>query len=447
MRTASTCMQSTNSEPGKRNASLEVWGGAEYTRNRVRDKYFDQMNLSGHSERMRDYEQFAELGIRTFRFGLLWERYELDPSWSWSDERLHWMQEAGIRPIVSLMHHGSGPEHTSLMDPEFPYRFASYAESVAQRYPWVEAYTPINEPHTTARFSGMYGIWYPHHREKPSYLRALLHQTKATVLSMEAIRRVNPNAQLIQTEDMGCISGTEALHSTWELMNERRWLSFDLLCGRVDRHHPMFGYMRSYGVGEDEILWFLEHTCLPDVIGANYYLTSDRFLDHHVHLYPRERMSVEGSFVDVEAVRGCPQGICGFGSMLQAAWERYGIPLAITEVHLGGPVEDQIRWAAEAWEGIMWARSLGANCFALTFWALLGSFYWNELVTRENGHYEPGVFDVRGGDPVPTELAEIVAQLARCVTPQHPALSEAGWWRKRSRLCFPMLQHDMECAV
>jgi dTDP-4-dehydrorhamnose reductase len=26
-----------------------------------------------------------------------------------------------------------------------------------------------------------------------------------------------------------------------ELQNERRWLRFDLLCGRVDREHPFWG--------------------------------------------------------------------------------------------------------------------------------------------------------------------------------------------------------------
>ena len=26
------------------------------------------------------------------------------------------------------------------------------------RYPWIDAYTPVNEPLTTARFSGLYGI-------------------------------------------------------------------------------------------------------------------------------------------------------------------------------------------------------------------------------------------------------------------------------------------------
>ena len=415
---------------------IEVWGGVEYTCNRVRDTCLDQMVFSGHAERATDYELFLKLGIRTLRFGLLWERHELDPSWCWEDERLESLQSLGIRPIASLVHHGSGPPHTSLLDPQFPEKLAEYAGNVAERYPWLDAYTPVNEPNTTARFSGLYGLWYPHHLSRASYLRALLNQLKATVLSMKAVRRVRPDAQLIQTDDLGKTTGIDALRPLCELLNLRRWLTFDLLCGRVDFHHPMFAYLRAEGIAEAEIVWFAEHASPPNVIGVNYYLTSDRFLDDRFELYPEDRRSSEGPFVDVEAVRVCPNGIAGIETLLGEAWDRYGIPVAITEVHLGCSVEEQIRWLAESWHGIHRARKSGANCVALTAWALLGSYYWNELVTCKNGHYEPGVFDVRSGLPIPTELAQVLAQVAGGLPPRHPALSRQGWWRYANRILF-----------
>jgi beta-glucosidase/6-phospho-beta-glucosidase/beta-galactosidase len=428
------------------NDGFEIWGGAEYTCNRVGDRYIDQMELSGHAHRMSDYENFVALGIRTLRFGLLWERHELDPSWRWSDERLQWMQSAGVRPIASLVHHGSGPPHTDLLDPQFPEKLAAYAEAVAQRYPWIDAYTPINEPHTTARFSAMYGIWYPHHRSALSYLRALLNQIKATVLSMQAVRNVRPDAQLIQTEDVGIISGTEELRPVWQKLRLRQWLAYDLLFGRVDSAHPMFTYLRSEGVSEKEILWFIDHPCPPTVIGINYYLTSDRYLDHRIEMYPPDRVSAEGRFVDVEAVRVRRQAMAGFDALLLETWRRYKTPVALTEVHLGGTVEDQIRWLAAARDGLLRARERGTTCVALTVWALLGSFYWNQLVTRENGHYEPGAFDVSGGTPTRTELASVVAQLTEGEHPSHAALSRCGWWQRDNRWCFPSEQDDVQAA-
>jgi beta-glucosidase/6-phospho-beta-glucosidase/beta-galactosidase len=417
---------------------VELWGGVECTCNRVREKYFDQMELSGHADRPRDCEQIAALGLRTLRIGLLWERYERSGcSWQWADERLKCLQQVGIRPIAGLVHHGSGPRHTSLLDPQFPQKVAAYAAQVARRYPWIDAYTPINEPNTTARFSAMYGLWYPHHMSRQSYVRALLNQLKGTVLSMRAIRRIRSDAKLIQTEDVGRVTGTPELQPTWELMNLRQWLTFDLLCGRVDRHHPMFAYLRSAAISEAEIFWFAENQCPPDVVGINYYVTSDRHLDSRVELYPADRGSAEGPFVDVEAVRVLPQGIFGVESLLHEAWQRYQLPVAITEVHLGSSADEQIRWVAESWEAAQAARRSGVDCVAMTVWALLGSYYWNELVTRDNGHYEPGVFTMRSGTPVPTELAHVVAQIAAGHAPRHAALAQRGWWHHTERICMP----------
>jgi len=414
----------------------EIWGGVECTRNRVGDRYFDQMDVSGHVHRLDDLDQIAELGIRRLRVGLLWERHELDRDWNWTDKQLHRMQQLGLAPIAGLLHHGSGPPHTSLVDPGFPRELANYARSVATRYPWINAYTPVNEPHTTARFSGMYGIWYPHHMDRRSYLSALLLQMKATVLSMRAIRDVRPDARLIQTEDLGYIHSTTPLRYTADAMNERRWLPFDLLFGHVEHHHPMFPYLMESGIPERDILWFAEHPCPPDVIGINYYATSDRFIDHRIWLYPEDRRSAEGDFVDVEAARVEPLELRGFETIVRETWERYRCPVAITEVHLGGEVEQQIRWAAEAWHALTEAQENGVDCVAMTFWSLLGSYYWNCLVTSENGHYESGVFDVSSGVPVPTRLAELVQDLTNGRGVPERALACRPWWRDPGRFCF-----------
>lgn len=426
---------------------LEIWGGVECTCNRVGNRYFDQMQLSGHAAREGDFEKIAELGMKTLRFGALWERYETQGSWAWTDRSVHAVRAAGIRPIAGLVHHGSGPRHTSLLDPEFPQGLADYASQVAARYPWIDSYTPVNEPNTTARFSGLYSVWYPHERSHRSYLRALLNEVKATVLSMEAIRQIRPDARLIQTDDLGSVSGTEELRPVWETLNLRQWLPFDLLCGAVDRHHRMFGYMRSYGITEREILWFSDHPCPPDVLGINYYATSDRYIDHRTDLYSPDLMSSEGPFVDVEAVRVREDGIRGFGAVLRDAWDRYNIPVALTEVHLGCDPDEQIRWLANAWQDATEAKRAGVDCVALTVWALLGSFYWNQLVTVANGHYEPGVFDVRSGEPQPTELAAVVRQLTRGEAPCHPALANSGWWEHDSRICFPCVNVEEEVAA
>lgn len=215
---------------------LELWGGIECTVNRVGDRYFDQLARSGHDHRDDDLDRVAALGLRALRYPVLWERTAprgvASADWGWADRRLERVRALGLRPIVGLVHHGSGPPHTSLLDPAFAEGLAAYAAAVAARYPWVEDFTPVNEPLTTARFSALYGHWYPHARDDRSFLTALLTQCKATVLAMEAIRRVNPGARLVQTEDVGKIHGTPHMAYQVAFEDERRWLSLDLLCGR-----------------------------------------------------------------------------------------------------------------------------------------------------------------------------------------------------------------------
>ena len=420
-------------------AALEMWGGVECTVNRVRDAYFSQLDRSGHAERDCDLDRFAALGVRSLRYPVLWESTAPDgpasADWSWADRRLPALRRLGIAPIVGLVHHGSGPRHTSLLCPRFADGLAEFAAAVAERFPWVEQWTPVNEPLTTARFSALYGLWYPHARDDRSFTVALLNQCRATVLSMQAIRRVNPAARLVQTDDLSRTYGTEQLSGVVEFYNERRWLAWDILCGRVDRGHPLWDYLLESGADEGDLLWFTDHPCPPDLIGANYYVTSERWLDHRLERYPGRAVGgVPGEeFVDVESVRVLATPAPAIASLLEEAWLRYRIPLAVTEAHIDAGREDQLRWLLEIWRAAQSAREAGADVRAVTAWALLGSFDWNCLLGECRGYYEPGPFDIRSPLPRPTALAALIAELSAGREASHPVLQGKGWWRRADR--------------
>lgn len=422
----------------------EMWGGVECTINRVGDSFSDQVLRAGHDRRLSDFSLFADLGLRRLRHGVLWERVE-QSGWEWADACMAELRNLRIDPIVGLVHHGSGPAATSLLDPHFPEGLALHAAQVARRFPWVRDYTPVNEPLTTARFSGLYGHWYPHRRDDRSFVRAFLTQVKATVLAMRAIRQVQPEARLIQTEDVGCTWSTPGIAYQARFDDQRRWLTFDLLTGRVDRHHAIFSFLQSVGCTETEIYWFAENPCPPAVLGINYYLTSDRFLDDRIHLYPRSMVGGNGRhrYVDVEAVRVRPEGICGAAALLEQAWERYGIPVAITEVHNGSDAEQQVLWFEEVWHGACHAARLGVEVTAVTPWALLGSFDWSSLVTRPDNVYEPGIFALdANGRPQATLLMEAV-RCAAAGAPS-PTVFARPWWQQPERLLYAAAE---QCAV
>ncbi|MFS8065328.1 MAG: sugar nucleotide-binding protein [Byssovorax sp.] len=423
-------------------AAIELWAGIECTVNRVGSTYFDQLERNGHARRIEDLDRLAELGVRTVRYPALWERMApgglAEASFAWTDERLGRLRDLEMRPILGLVHHGSGPRSTSLVDPGFAPGLASFARAVAERYPWVEDYTPVNEPLTTARFSGLYGHWYPHLASGAGFARTLVNQCRAVVLAMRAVREVNPRARLIQTEDMGMTFSTPTLAYQAAFENARRWLSFDLLSGRVDRSHPLHAYLLA-GATEEELERFVEEPCPPDVIGLNYYLTSDRFLDERLDRYPAWSHGGNGrhAYADIESVRVIPGGVSGHRALLGAAHQRYGRPVAITEAHFGGTREEQLRWLLEAWRGAAEARAAGADVRAVAAWSAFGVFDWDRLVVCERGHYESGVFDIRGEAPRPTALAAMVRALAAGREPHHPILVVPGWWRRPDRILYP----------
>ena len=425
-------------------SSLKLWGGIECTVARIQDHFRDQTRETGHHRRIADLDQIAALGIRTLRYPVLLESISPErpdlQDWRWHDERLARLQALGMAPIAGLVHHGSGPHYTSLLDPGFADLVATHAERVALRYPWITTYTPVNEPLTTARFSGLYGHWYPHGKSMLVFLRALVNQCRAVVLAMQAIRRVNPAALLVQTEDLGKTFCTPPVQHQADHENSRRWLSLDLLCGRVDHAHPWQGFFLAHGIGQSELDFFADGQGRPDIIGINHYLTSERFLDHRVAMYPAipHDPASPVPYVDLEAVRiDLPAGQTGPEARLREVWERYRLPIAVTETHHGCSRDEQLRWLIEVWQAAQRLQGEGADIRAVTLWSLLGAVDWNSLLTQRSGFYEPGAFDTRMDPPRPTILATAATSLGATGAFDHPVLDRAGWWKRDQRFYKP----------
>jgi dTDP-4-dehydrorhamnose reductase len=407
--------------------------------NRIGDSYVEQLERTGVAGRLEDMDRLASLGAERVRFPLLWERTETSPGeydFGWAEERLHRLRALGVRPIAGLLHHGSGPVHTSLLDPELPTKLADYALAVARRFPWIDAWTPVNEPVTTARFCGLYGLWYPHGRHDAHFVRILLQQLKATVSAMRAVRRVVPGALLIQTEDLGHTTGTAPLQYQAEFDNQRRWLSFDLLAGHVDSNHPLWHYLLQNGATQKELAAFTHEPLLPDVLGINSYVTSERFLDHRIERYPASSIGGNGRhrYADVEAVRMQHHRVGGFEARLEEAAERYGQPLAVTEAHIGCTREEQLRWLFEAWQAAQRLRARGVDVRAVTAWSAFGAYDWGSLLVERADAYESGLWDARGPAPRPTALVKLARELAAGRPPEHPVLAQPGWWRRDVRV-------------
>ncbi len=122
--------------------------------------------------------------------------------------------------------------------------------------------------------------------------------------------------------------------------------------------------------------------------------------------------------------------------MLREAWERFHLPLAITELHNGCTREEQARWFVEQWRSAASLLEEDIDIRAITAWALLGSFNWNKLVTSCDGIYEPGVYELRAPQPLPTVMVKVLKQIAQGEAPDHPVVHSPGWWNRSVRHIF-----------
>ncbi len=422
---------------------IEIWGGIEATINRVGDNYLDQSEYSGHYKRENDVDLIASLGIKMLRYPVLWEKHQPQKDiiidWTFAERNLLQLKELDVEPIAGLVHHGSGPKFVNFFDGSFEKGVADYAALVATKFPWLEYYTPVNEPLTTARFCGLYGHWYPHESSEYCFYKILLSECKAVIMAMKAIREINPDAKLIQTEDLGKVYSTPLLQYQADFENERRWLSYDLITGNLTPDKWMWGFLLHVGIKEHELHYFLENNCQPHIAGFNYYITSERYLDEDLQRYPEHVHGGNGRhrYADVEVVRVPNEQETGPKVLIREAWERLCLPIAITECHLHCDREEQMRWFYEMWQELNQLKTEGIDIRALTAWAIFGTFGWNSLVTQPGGIYESGVFNLSSGSPRPTALAKLLQDLSKNNTSNHPVLETNGWWKQEKRIAYP----------
>jgi dTDP-4-dehydrorhamnose reductase len=408
---------------------LEVWASPEPTFARIdATTVRDQSAETGLDVRADDAKRIAALGVTASRTPVLWERVAPDSphehDFSEPSRRLEALRAAGVEPIVTLLHHGSGPQYTDLLDPAFPLWFAQYAEAAASAFPWVKRWTPINEPLTTARFSTLYGVWYPNMRDDRGFGRAMVNQTLAQQAALRRIRKVIPDAQFILTEDLQRFSAADAGVADYvAFLRERVYLSAELVAGRVGEAHPLAQFLTEHcGVNELEFAMMQRDATLPDLVAFNHYPHSERYL-----------FSQDEAPGDVPAVYVEGEPVPAIGPLLRAAAERLRLPLAVGEVHVHAPAPERVRWLAQQAAGVQALRSDGIDVRALGAWAAFGMLDWHSLLQQRAGVAEDGIYTFAGRDgaPQPTAVADAVRELA--ASGQIADTGVRGWWERAGR--------------
>ena len=343
----------------------------------------DQMDVCGHYKHWKtDFDCVDELGIHFLRFGPPMHKTFLGPGkydWEFSDITFADLKRRGITPIVDLCHFGVSDFIGNFQNPDFPMLFAGYAAAFAERFPWVQLYTPVNEMFICAAFSAKYGWWNEQMRSDFGFVTALKHLVQANVLAMREILKRRPDAIFIQSESSeyfhadspGAIAHAEAL-------NSRRFLSLDLNYGRrVDS--DMYEYLLDNGMTREEYHFFLD-TSLKRycILGTDYYRTNE----HRVHADGRTEASGE---------------VFGYSEITRQYYNRYRVPVMHTETNCveGESKQEAVSWLWKEWANVLRLRNVGIPTVGFTWYSLTDQVDWDSALREQNGNVNAlGLYDL-----------------------------------------------------
>jgi beta-glucosidase len=343
----------------------------------------DQMESCGHYRHWRtDFDCVEELGIHYLRYGPPLHRTYRAPNhydWEFADLTLADLKRRDITPIVDLCHFGVPDWIGNFQNPDFPQLFASYAGDFAERYPWVQLYTPINEMFVCAVFSARYGWWNEQMSSDLGFVTALKHIVKANVMAMIEILKRRPDAIFIQSESSEYFhADSPAAIAPAEIRNSWRFLSLDLNYGRrVDSE--MYEYLLDNGMSREEYHWFLTHRLKQHcILGNDYYCTNEH------------RVFADGHTVAAGEV-------FGYSEITRQYHGRYGLPVMHTETNLReGPTgEEAVQWLWKEWANVLRIRNVGIPTVGFTWYSLTDQTDWDIALREIRGNVHPvGLYDL-----------------------------------------------------
>ncbi|MGI8989418.1 MAG: family 1 glycosylhydrolase [Bryobacteraceae bacterium] len=343
----------------------------------------DELESTRHYQYWRDDLRLtSELGIRVLRYGVPYYKVNTGPGvydWSFLDEVLREMQRLGIEPILDLCHFGM-PSWlgNSFQNPDFPTAFAAYARVVAERYPWIRLYTPVNEMYICAKFSAQLGWWNEREKSDRAYLTATRNLAKASRLGMREIMTATPQAVFIQSEaseQTHTVCGCEDNRKRVEWDNQLRFLALDLLYGhqvRADVH----AWLLDNGMSREEYRWFMSDGLASRcVMGNDYYAGNERILQHD------GSVSQQGE-------------VFGWYLVTRQYYDRYRKPLMHTETNNSG-AGDAVEWLWKQWQNILFMRAKGVPVLGFTWFSLTDQVDWDTQLREPNGTVNPwGLYDL-----------------------------------------------------
>jgi beta-glucosidase/6-phospho-beta-glucosidase/beta-galactosidase len=357
----------------------------------------------GHYEHWREDLTLAkQLGLKAVRWGVPWYKVEPEPGrfdWSWTDEVIPFMvEDLKILPVIDLMHYGCPFWlKREFANNDYPERVAAYAAAFAERYKHlVSWYTPLNEPIINALMCGMRGLWPPYLKGDKGYIRLMLQLASGIIRTVKAIKEIDPASVMVHVEATGLTRTVrDDLAALAREEQYRGYLCYDLISGRLTHDHLLFSWLVRNGASPDAIDEIARNPISLDVLGLNFY---PQWSTKLLYIDKRGRLA----FSETE-----PEGD-GFKELITHYYDRYKVPIMITETSAVGSEEVRRRWLKSSVAMIRDLRAEAIPVIGYTWFPLFTMVDWRYRFSEEpveNFYLELGLYKLNRGGPTPRWIA------------------------------------------
>lgn len=330
-------------------------GGFECSTHRRGDRQrLDLIRATRHDEFARqDYQRLIDIGMRVARDGIRWHLIETAPyqyDFSSALPQIRAARDANLQVIWDLFHYGY-PNDLDLMSAEFPNRFAAFAGKFTELLIGERIETPylclVNEISFFAWIAGEVGWWFPFLKHRGDDVKRQL--VKATVAAVETIKKIAPQAVLIQTDPIVNVVASgknpaDKIHA--RNFHNAQFHALDMLLGKVE---PEIG-------GSPNIV---------DAIGVNFY-SQNQWRE------PSKRTVRRGS-----------RDYKPFSQMLIEFYERYRIPLFVAET--GIEDEKRAEWFRYICDEVETASAKGVPVLGVCLYPIVNHPGWDDERHCQNG--------------------------------------------------------------
>jgi len=373
----------------------------------------DQLEECGHYARWRDDLRLTrDLGLKVLRYGLPIHRIHLGPGkydWEFADLVMAELHRLELTPILDLLHFGVPDWLGNFQNPELPVHFADYCGAVAQRYPWVRYYTPVNEIYVSARMSAKDGLWNEQLKDDRAFVTALKHLVAASILGTQMIAKHRPDCIIVQSESAEYLHEARAVPSAEvRLINMQRFISLDLLYAKPFDADVAY-WLQDNGLTREEYDWFMAGEPPGyQIMGNDYYGRNERIL------------LPDGSM--------CPaQDVFGWYQITHEYYQRYQKPVMHTETNVFEAGEAP-SWLWKQWMNVLRMRRDGVPVLGFTWYSLIDQIDWDVALAVKNGTVNPcGLYDLdRRPRPVAAAYRQLLEEFGRITVVPHAELFVVG---------------------